>query len=176
MIDVNSLNVTAKLIPRLKQVVNVPILLFAYETDEPSIFLAYQMGISDYVIKPISPQVFQAKVQSWLNYTPLTGVEDTESIQVGEFELTLKSRELLIQNGTSIKLTHLEFRLLHLLMTHSGQTLSIGTITSRVWGYIDQDATSLKNLIYRIRRKIEPDSSQPRYIQYISGEGYMFQP
>ena len=79
--------------------------------------------------------------------------------------------------GSPVNLTNLEFRLLHCLMGHHGQVLGPGVIVDHVWGYAGGgDNTALKNVIYRLRRKIEPDPAQPRYIATVAGEGYVFQP
>jgi DNA-binding response OmpR family regulator len=81
------------------------------------------------------------------------------------------------EDGLAVGLTNLEFRVLHLLMSHPGQVLPAGLIVDRVWGYAGGgDSVLLKNVIYRLRRKIEPDAGEPRYLQTVAGEGYVFYP
>jgi two-component system KDP operon response regulator KdpE len=63
------------------------------------------------------------------------------------------------------------------MMNHPGQTLESTTLIDRIWGYSGGgDANMLKNVVYRLRRKVEVEPGQPRYIQSKPGEGYMFQP
>ncbi len=96
---------------------------------------------------------------------------------MGDLRLAPARREVITTTGSAVKLTNLEFRLLHLLMSHPGQVLGSNLIIDRVWGYTGGgDTVLLKNLVYCLRRKIEPDPSQPRYIQTVAGEGYSFQP
>jgi DNA-binding response OmpR family regulator len=81
-----------------------------------------------------------------------------------------------VAGGSAVKLTNLEFRLLHLLMAHPGQVLEAGVIIDRVWGYPDTgDSVLLKNLVYRLRQKVEPEPGEPRYIGTVAGVGYAFQ-
>jgi DNA-binding response OmpR family regulator len=96
---------------------------------------------------------------------------------VGDLRLDPAWRTILTADGSAIKLSTLEFRLLHLLMINRGQVLPSDIIVDRVWGYGGEgDSTLLKNLVYRLRRKIEPDPRQPRYIQTVAGEGYSLLP
>jgi len=82
-------------------------------------------------------------------------------------------RQLRLPDGGEISLTNLELRLLHLLMSHPGQDLEANMIIDRVWGFETVDSAELKNVVYRLRRKIEPDPAHPRTIQTVPG-GYIF--
>lgn len=104
----------------------------------------------------------------------LTSPESTLTLKIGDLQLNPVKQVVLI-NNKPIKLTPLEFEVLYMLMNHAGQTLSKDLLVSRVWGYTDDaDANLLKYVIYRLRRKIEPDPKHPRYILTVSGEGYVF--
>lgn len=108
---------------------------------------------------------------------PVSEITCSESAPVLKIaDLEINPVEQVVRVGNiPIKLTPLEFGVLYTLMNHAGQTLSRGTLVSRVWGYTDAaDATLLKYVIYRLRRKIEPDPKHPCYIQTVPGEGYMF--
>ena len=78
--------------------------------------------------------------------------------------------------GRGIRLTRSEFRILHLLMTHADRTLTHQDMLRLLWGY-DEDI-STRNLIvvyiFRLRRKIEPDTRHPRHIITVRGQGYRF--
>ena len=73
-----------------------------------------------------------------------------------------------------IRLTPLEMRLLEALMLNAGQVLSTDGLIDTVWGIEGGDRTMLKQLVYRLRTKIEPDPTQPIYVETIPGVGYAF--
>jgi DNA-binding response OmpR family regulator len=152
----------------------VPLLLLLPEGDETITLEAYEAGVDEVIVKPIGARLFMAKVKAWLRRSWTVPTSMLNSFQVGDLRLDPAQRQLVTNRGTSIKLTSLEFRLLHLLMSHPNQVLESSLIVDRVWGSMgDGDTVVLKNLVYRLRRKIEPDPSQPRYIQAILGEGYI---
>ena len=154
-----------------------PILLLTPIGNEDHILEAYQAGVDEYIVKPISLSLFLTKVMAWLRHSWTVPTTVLGSLQVGDIRLDPTRREVVTASGSAVKLTNLEFRLLHLLMGHHGQVLEPGVIVDRVWGYTGGgDSVSLKNVVYRLRRKIEPDPSRPRYIQTVAGEGYAFQP
>jgi len=154
-----------------------PILLFIPSASDSRILEAYQAGVDECVVKPISPSLFLAKARAWLRHSWTLPSEALDGLRIGDVALDPARREVVTSTRRAVRLTNLEFRLLHLLMTHRGQALAPGVIIGRVWGYADGgDNTALKNVIYRLRRKIEPDPANTRYIQTVPGEGYLFQP
>ncbi len=93
------------------------------------------------------------------------------------FTLDPVSRTVEVEGKAPVRLTHLEFRLLHTLMLHKGQVLPVETIVERVWGYTGKgDKELVRGLISRLRAKLEPDPHNPRYIHTIPGVGYSFNP
>jgi DNA-binding response OmpR family regulator len=158
------------------EIVN-PILLFTNNRSEPEVLKAYEAGVDEYVIKPVSPLVFLAKVTAWLRRSWTLPADMLEIVQAAEFRLDPSARLLLRADGTTVKLTNLEFRLLHFMMLNQNQVLTGVLIVERVWGYSwHGDSSVLKNVIYRLRRKLEPDPQNPSYLKTIPGEGYMFRP
>ena len=100
-----------------------------------------------------------------------------ETVQVGEFRLDPDRRLLCTPDGQVVKLTNLETRLLYLLMNHPAWTLETDYLVDRVWGHFGEgDSILLKNLVYRLRRKIEPNPSQPCYLLTEGSLGYRFRP
>jgi two-component system response regulator RegX3 len=161
---------------RLRAEAIAPILLFTPRGDETHILQAYQVGADECIVKPISPPLFLAKVRAWLRQAWTVSAEALDSLQAGELQLDPARRQVVTATGCAVKLTNLEFRILHLLMSHQGHVLESDTIVGRVWGYSGMgESALLKNVIYRLRRKIEPEPSQPRYIQTVAGVGYAFQ-
>jgi len=75
--------------------------------------------------------------------------------------------------GQALHLTNLELRLLYYLVNHAGQTVTTEELNQRVWGYTGEvDNTMLKNVVYRLRRKIEADPANPKIIQTVASGGY----
>jgi len=153
----------------------VPILLFAYRSDEEYLLQAYKAGVDEYVSMPIGPRLFLAKVTAWLRRSWTVSADALDVLRVGAVQLDGKKREVVAPSGKAIKLSNLEFRVLHFLMSHYGQVVETDVLVERVWGYTESEGASLvKNVIYRLRQKIEPDPGHPRYIRQVSGLGYIF--
>ena len=77
--------------------------------------------------------------------------------------------------GTKVRLTPTESRLLHLLITHTGQVLTTDMIIERVWGYDEAgDSGLVKTHIRHLRQKVEPEANNPQYIMTVPGVGYTF--
>jgi DNA-binding response OmpR family regulator len=153
-----------------------PILLLASAHTEAYVLQAYEAGIDEFIPTSIDPRILLAKLNAWLRHTWTISTAALGDVQVDKIRLDTEKRAVIIPNRPSQKLTNLEFRVLHLLMTHPGKNLETSFILDRVWGYADNDDNSLlKNVIYRLRRKIEPDPAQPSYIVTVPGVGYTFQ-
>jgi two-component system response regulator MtrA len=164
-----------KLTGHLRQQAANPILLFTPTRDEQYALDAYQAGIDECIIKPVSPSLFLAKVRAWLRRSRSVPARALVSLTFGPLRLEPEHQELLHESGSVIKLTNLEFRVLYLLMSRDGEVLSRDLIMERVWGFsTDSDAALLKNVIYRLRRKIEPDPEHPHYLRTVGKQGYTF--
>lgn len=177
VIDAQTPNLNAiELCRQLRLVAVNPILLLPFQADEVYLLSAYEAGVDDCLVKPVSPRLFLAKVLAWQRRAWTVPTEALDSLHTAGVQLDPARRELMTANGAVIKLTNLEFRLLHLLMSHPGCPIDSNLIVERVWGYEGNgEGALLKNLVYRLRRKIEPDPAQPRYLQMVAGEGYVFQ-
>jgi two-component system response regulator RegX3 len=178
VIDVQTLQLDGiDLCWRLRAEAIVPILLFTPRRDEAYALKAYEAGVDEYIVMPISPALFLAKVSAWLRRSWTVAAEALNTLQAGKFQLDPVRRQAVTASGAVVRLTNLEFRLLHFLLCHQGLVLETDVIVDRVWGYTSiGDSVLLKNLIYRLRRKIEPDPSRPHHIQTVAGVGYTFHP
>lgn len=154
-----------------------PILLLSSDTRDSHILKAYKAGVDEVVIKPISPTLFLAKVKAWLRRSWTVQAEALDTLQINTLNLDPVRRQVVLGEKGATRLTNLEFRLLYLLMSHPGRVIATSEIIERVWGhYGDGDSNMLKNLVYRLRRKLDPDQSQPPIIHTEAGLGYKFQP
>jgi len=158
---------------RLREESVTPILVFSTWTDEAHLLELYHAGADECIGKPISPALFLAKVTAWLRRAWNVPAEGLDSLRIGDLRLDPGRRVLEMPNGLQVKLTNLEFRLMHLLMRHPGHTIDTDTLIERIWGYSGNgDHTLLKNVVYRLRRKIESQPNSPVYIQTEVGQGY----
>ena len=161
---------------RLRDEAAVPILFLTSRNDEAFILEAYKAGADECVPHPVSPRLFMAKVQAWLRRSLVVPSATLEVLQIGGFLLDPDRKAVMIPSGNLVKLTNLESRLLYLLMSHQGWILETDYLVERVWGHFgDGDSVLLKNVVYRLRRKIEPDPGNPRYLLTESSIGYKFQ-
>ncbi|MCO6452353.1 MAG: response regulator transcription factor [Caldilineales bacterium] len=153
---------------------DTPIILLTVRGEEDDLVRGLEWGADDYITKPFSPRQLVARVQAVLRRV---GKSPTPALrQVGALTLDASRRELRIaqadDDSTLVALTPLENRLLDYLMANAGHVLSTESIIDHVWGPEGGDRDMVRQLIRRLRVKIEPDSGQPMYIETISGAGY----
>jgi DNA-binding response OmpR family regulator len=163
-----------ELYKRFRAVSVTPILLFLPAYHESEILEAYAAGVDEVVIKPISPAIFLAKIMAWMRRSWTVPTAELTQVKAGKHRLEPARRCMINSNGLEIKLTNLEFRLLHLLMSRPGYVFSAEDIIQAIWGgYGSGDQVLLKNVVYRLRRKVEADPSHPVFLQTWQG-GYSF--
>jgi DNA-binding response OmpR family regulator len=146
-----------------------PILLFLPSNNEPEILEAYQSGVDECVVKPISPAIFLAKIMAW---SRRSWSEPMTPRNAGRLRLDPSHRSATGANKQEIKLTNLEFRVLHLLMSRPGYVFPAEEIIQTVWG-ANGDIVLLKNVVYRLRKKLEDEADEKHMIQTWPG-GYSF--
>jgi DNA-binding response OmpR family regulator len=160
---------------KFRDISNSPILLFLPANNETEILEAYQVGVDECVIKPISPAVFLVKILAWARRGQASTVSNTMTTNNAALRLDSSHRSAITPKGNEIKLTNLEFRLLRLLMSRPGQNFSAEEILRSVWGSDgESDAALLKNVVYRLRKKLEVDAGGSYSIQTWPG-GYSYQ-
>ena len=156
----------------IRQQDDVPIIMLTVRDDEDDLVAGLQLGADDYMSKPFSPRQLVARLQAVLRRTgkpPVTAVRQAQNLS-----LDTNRREVQIGNAPPVALTALECRLLDYLMANAGQVLPNETIINHVWGIDGGDRDMLRQLVRRLRSKIEPDPAHPYYIETISGLGYGF--
>ena len=166
---------TLDLCLKLRSTCENPMLVFLPAYDENQILEYYDAGVDECVVKPISPPVFYAKVRAWLRHSNQQPVDAMLEIQVNGMRLDPNQNLLRMGDGREVSLTNLEVRFLHTLMSRPGQIVDSEAIVNQVWGlYGEQDLTLLKHVVYRLRRKLDDDPNEPRWIQTWHGRGYSF--
>jgi len=164
---------TVDLIKSLRAEMTTPILLLTPPRSEENIIEVYKAGVDDYLIKPVSPSLFNAKVKVWLRRSWSATTNTLDPVKIGGMHIFPSERMIIRDNGQPVHLTNLELRLLYHLISRAGQTVTTEELNQRVWGYTGEvDNTMLKNVVYRLRKKIESDPANPLIIQTVTGVGY----
>jgi DNA-binding response OmpR family regulator len=178
VVDINTTEPTLlSMISSLREESVVPVLFLTQNKPEEYILQAYDAGVDECVVKPISPSLFHAKIKAWLRRSSSVPMYALDPLKVGRVNLIPSERAIVLDNGNPIHLTNLELRLLYILMGRPGRTVSAEELIQRVWGYGQEaDNTVLKNTIYRLRKKVEIDPANPLIIQTMASVGYKFNP
>lgn len=153
---------------------DVPIIMLTARAEEADQLIGLELGADDYITKPFSPRALVARVRALLRRAQGDLLQE-ETLTEGDLVLDLRRKQLSLK-GKIIHLTRSEFLLLETLAKNPGQPLSreklLESLHDVVYDGVDRSVDShIKNL----RRKIEPDSSTPVYIQTVYGFGYKFQ-
>jgi DNA-binding response OmpR family regulator len=157
---------------RIRRASNVPILMLTARSEESDKVLGFELGADDYLTKPFSTRELVARVRALLRRT--SGEGRDEVLERGELRIDPGRREV-YRGDEAIPVTTLEFDLLHFMARHPGRVFTREALMSHVWGE-DRvvDDRSIDSLVSRVRRKLEPDPSRPRYITTVWGAGYRF--
>lgn len=152
----------------------LPVMMLTVRTGEEDQVRGLDLGADDYLGKPFSPRTLLARVRALLRRA---GVDRPAPMTAGDLLLDLETQTVRVKGGDPVRLTNLEVRLLQLLLANGGHTLPLERLTSHVWGYRGLgDRQLLKQLVHRLRRKLEIDPANPRYLVTVSGVGYALYP
>ncbi|SHK37569.1 response regulator transcription factor [Desulforamulus aeronauticus] len=151
----------------------IPIIMLTAKHEVVDKVLGLEFGADDYITKPFDARELLARIKALLRR--LTKQEDSGiNIIYQGLEINLANKTV-YKNGELISLTPREFQLLEVLATHHRRTFSRDDLMSLAWGYeYSGDSRAVDIHITRLRKKIEDDSSQPRYIVTVYGFGYRF--
>ena len=155
---------------RIREKSNTPVIMLTVRGEEDDIVRGLQSGADDYIVKPFSPRQFIARVKAVLRRS--SSISSPELMQAGGLALDPARREVRVQAGEPVTLTMLECRLLEYMLLYAGHILTIQDLIDHVWGPGGGDRDMLRQLVRRLRVKIEPDPSQPIFIETIAGKGY----
>jgi DNA-binding response OmpR family regulator len=152
--------------------VRTPILILTAKGQEAEKVMGFDLGADDYVTKPFGTRELRARVKALLRRA--SGETETDRYSFGEVEVDFPRGELL-RNGQPVELTPLEFKLLTLFIRARGRVLSREKLVAGAWGpdmYTSERIVD--NHIANLRKKIEPDPANPRYLRNLRGLGYRF--
>jgi DNA-binding response OmpR family regulator len=153
----------------------MPILMLTARTQEAEKVMGLELGADDYVTKPFSTRELRARVKGLLRRAAGPAEAGLECYCFGDVEVDFRRGELR-NNGKAVELTPIEFKLLGLFIRSAGRILSRDRLLSGAWG-ADTFASDriVDNHISNLRKKIEPDPANPRYLRNVRGMGYIFE-
>ncbi|NUO81644.1 response regulator transcription factor [candidate division KSB1 bacterium] len=156
-----------------------PVIMLTSKTEENDKVLGLELGADDYVTKPFSLRELLARVRAHLRRegSPNTGETSNKSehYTLGSVVVDFKRHEV-YKAGQLQDLTNREYRLLEYFVQHPGELLSRERLLQEIWGYeVYFNTRTVDNHILRLRKHIEPDPENPRYIKTVRGAGYLFE-
>jgi two-component system alkaline phosphatase synthesis response regulator PhoP len=164
---------------RIRQVSNDPLIMLTALNDEQDMLKGLAAGADDFLTKPFKPEILLARARTVLRRSRHSnghnGNSDSFSYNDGHLSIHIESHEVLIGHKR-IKLTPMEFRLLVYLARNAGKLLTFEKILGNVWGNEYQGSMEHVHVyISHLRRKLEEDTKNPRYIRTVYGIGYIFE-
>ena len=160
---------------RLRAASDIPILMLTALGGTKDKVSGFNSGADDYLTKPFDLEELQARVKALLRRSdraPVGTSNHHEILSYGPLTLVPERFEA-IWFDSPVRLTHLEFELLHCLLQRHGQTVAPSLILKEVWGYEpDDDIETIRVHVRHLRTKLEPDPRKPRFIKTVYGAGY----
>jgi two-component system response regulator RegX3 len=161
---------------QLRQRSGVPVIMLTAKDSEIDKVVGLELGADDYVTKPYSSRELVARVRAVLRRQSEPEELVSSTVHAGPVRMDVE-RHVVSVGGEQVALPLKEFELLEMLLRNSGRVLTRGQLIDRVWGsdYVG-DTKTLDVHVKRLRSKIEPDASAPRYLITVRGLGYKFEP
>ena len=166
----------SEIIHSVRSWTQTPIIVISARSMEEDKAAALDDGADDYITKPFGTVELLARIRTALRHTRTTAESDeiglNDAYHVGSLEIDYKKMQVLL-DGNDVHLTPNEFKIVALLGKHAGRVLTYKTILRELWGpSVGMDNKILRVHMASIRRKIEPDLNEPRYIFTDVGVGY----
>ena len=154
---------------------NTPIMMLTAKSEEVDKILGLELGADDYITKPFSVRELLARVKAVLRRFSIVEPE-SNVLTFGDLVADFDKREILVKDK-KLDLTLKEFELLEILIRNKGKILTRDTLLDKIWGYeyIGETRTVDVHIRY-LRKKIEADDKNPKFIETIRGVGYRFNP
>jgi len=169
---------------RIRAQSEVPVILLTALGDVADRITGLQLGADDYMVKPFSPKELEARIRCVMRRASQTNTQGGSSggsnsniVVVGDLQIDFNRRQA-HRGDERIRLTGMEFNLLELLISRSGEAISRLDMLEQVWGYRPGKASDSRVVdvhVSRLRAKLEHDPENPELILTARGMGYMFQ-
>jgi DNA-binding response OmpR family regulator len=151
----------------------VPIMMLTVRGEESDLVRALELGADDYLTKPFSPRTLIARVKALLRRAGQEAAAQPGAMQAGTLALDAEALTLRIEGKDELRLTPLEVRLLQLLFANAGQVVTANRLLAHIWGQRGGgDRQLLKQLVHRLRTKLEEHGEEPRWLETVPNAGY----
>lgn len=150
---------------------STPIIILSVRSEDETIVTGLDSGADDYLVKPFSPTQLVARIRAVLRRAHVPTVSGR--LTVGTLELERSRNQVLLSDGSTVRLTPLEVKLLETLMINAGQVMTADLLLNAVWGVDQADRNMLKQLVYRLRAKLNTALAGQVDIETIPGVGYV---
>lgn len=155
---------------RLRELTDLPIIMLTAKTTEADKLRGFSLGVDDYVTKPFSFAELVARIQAVIGRMH-SERKETGYVAHGEILLNMEKFQASL-GGRTLELTPTEFRLLEVLVRRKGKVASDEDLMREVWGASRSDTALVRRYILMLRKKLEPDPSNPVWIRTVRGFGY----
>jgi two-component system KDP operon response regulator KdpE len=164
-----------KTLLRLRSIApRLPILMLTVQDSEESKIEALESGADDYITKPFSMRECIARIRSAVRRAQTPERPEDAPLSIGQIQV-VPVRRTVCKAGQSIHLTRKEYDILYYLMTHAGRAVTYGKLLSAVWGAeYRHEVDYLRTFVRQLRKKIEDDPSNPKYLLTDAYVGYRF--
>lgn len=161
---------------RLRLISNIPLIVLSVKSEERVKVEALDTGADDYVTKPFGMDELVARIRAALRRTAIQGAKESVAIEGGDFRVDPEAHKASVK-GREVHLTPKEFELLAYLVQHPGTVLTHHKLLGAIWGgdYTEQ-TEYLRVFIGQLRKKVEVDPANPKYIVTEPWIGYRFNP
>ena len=172
VLDINMPRMTGfELAQKLRERSRIPLVMLTARGEEEDVVRALALGADDYLTKPFSPKILLARLKALLRRA---GNETPEPVAAGALSLDVNELALRGLPNGPVRLTPLEARFLQLLFAHAGRTVNAERLLVHVWGNrAGGNRQLLKQLVHRLRQKVEHDPADPKLIRTMPNAGYL---
>ncbi len=158
---------------RMRRWSQVPVVVLSARTSEMDKISALDAGADDYVTKPFSINELMARIRACLRRNAV-GV-DSPSLHTADFDLDFADRTAIRRDGTEVRLTPTEWQIIEYMVRHEGRLVTQLQLLQHIWNSpVDINSNLIRVHLANLRKKLEPDSSQPKYFVTEPRLGYRF--
>ena len=159
----------------LRETHHFPVIMLSAKSEEVDQIMGLNMGADDYVTKPFRPLELLARVNSQLRryqrFSAINPENQQNILTIGGLELNMETKEFTV-DGSLVRLTPIEYKILNLLMRHPGRVFPAEEIYERIWNETAVNTDTIMVHIRNIREKIEINPKKPKYLKVVWGVGY----